>query len=122
VRIAIVGKYVELEDAYLSVAEALRHAGFRHGRHVGQRGWTFGRRCRQRDDLARRDLADHRRGDSKRHGDAAGEQIVLASDPVTINTPGGPVASTVGAVTDSDGRVFVEVSDDKVTWVGTATA
>src|ERR1039457_2739073 len=31
VRIAIVGKYVELEDAYLSVAEALRHAGFRHG-------------------------------------------------------------------------------------------
>ena len=54
--------------------------------------------------------------------DAAGEQIVLASDPVTINTPGGPVASTVGAVTDSDGRVFVEVSDDKVTWVGTATA
>jgi CTP synthase len=31
VRIAIVGKYVELEDAYLSVAEALRHAGFMHG-------------------------------------------------------------------------------------------
>jgi CTP synthase len=30
-RIAIVGKYIELEDAYLSVAEALRHAGFRHG-------------------------------------------------------------------------------------------
>jgi CTP synthase len=31
VRNAIVGKYVELEDAYLSVAEALRHAGFGHG-------------------------------------------------------------------------------------------
>ena len=31
VRIAIVGKYVELEDAYLSVAEALRHAGFSDG-------------------------------------------------------------------------------------------
>ncbi|MGD0197978.1 MAG: CTP synthase [Solirubrobacteraceae bacterium] len=31
VRIAIVGKYIELEDAYLSVAEALRHAGFMHG-------------------------------------------------------------------------------------------
>jgi CTP synthase len=30
-RIAIVGKYVELEDAYLSVAEALRHAGFSDG-------------------------------------------------------------------------------------------
>jgi len=28
--IAVVGKYVELPDAYLSVAEALRHAGFFH--------------------------------------------------------------------------------------------
>ena len=28
VKIAIVGKYVELHDAYLSVAEALRHAGY----------------------------------------------------------------------------------------------
>ena len=26
-RIAVVGKYVELEDAYMSVREALRHAG-----------------------------------------------------------------------------------------------
>ena len=26
-RIALVGKYVQLEDAYLSVIEALRHAG-----------------------------------------------------------------------------------------------
>ncbi len=26
--IALVGKYVELQDAYLSVAEALRHAGY----------------------------------------------------------------------------------------------
>jgi CTP synthase len=33
-RIAIVGKYVELEDAYLSVAEALRHAGFMHGTRI----------------------------------------------------------------------------------------
>jgi CTP synthase len=31
VRIALVGKYVSLEDAYLSVVEALRHAGVRHG-------------------------------------------------------------------------------------------
>ncbi len=30
VRIALVGKYVRLEDAYLSVVEALRHAGVRH--------------------------------------------------------------------------------------------
>jgi CTP synthase len=30
-RIALVGKYVQLEDAYLSVTESLRHAGFQHG-------------------------------------------------------------------------------------------
>jgi CTP synthase len=34
VRIALVGKYVQLEDAYLSVSEALRHAGFLHGARV----------------------------------------------------------------------------------------
>ena len=31
VRIGLVGKYVKLHDAYLSVAEALRHAGYEHG-------------------------------------------------------------------------------------------
>jgi len=31
VNIAIVGKYVNLRDAYLSVIEALRHGGFHHG-------------------------------------------------------------------------------------------
>jgi CTP synthase len=31
VRIALVGKYVQLEDAYLSVVEALRHSGVHHG-------------------------------------------------------------------------------------------
>ena len=31
VRIGIVGKYVNLPDAYLSVVESLRHAGFHHG-------------------------------------------------------------------------------------------
>ncbi len=34
VRIALVGKYVQLEDAYLSVVEALRHAGVHHGAKV----------------------------------------------------------------------------------------
>lgn len=34
VRIAIVGKYVKLHDAYLSVAEALRHGGYENGCHV----------------------------------------------------------------------------------------
>jgi CTP synthase len=34
VRIALVGKYVQLEDAYLSVVEALKHAGSHHGCRV----------------------------------------------------------------------------------------
>src|SRR5437588_2322197 len=34
VRIALVGKYVQLEDAYLSVVEALKHAGVHHGAKV----------------------------------------------------------------------------------------
>jgi CTP synthase len=34
VRIALVGKYVALADAYLSVSEALRHASFEHGCRV----------------------------------------------------------------------------------------
>ncbi len=34
VRIGLVGKYVQLHDAYLSVAEALRHAGYETGARV----------------------------------------------------------------------------------------
>ncbi|MBM3679476.1 MAG: CTP synthase, partial [Actinobacteria bacterium] len=34
VRIALVGKYVKLRDAYLSVFEALKHAGIHHGVNV----------------------------------------------------------------------------------------
>jgi CTP synthase len=34
VRIALVGKYVQLQDAYLSVVEALRHAAIYHGRKL----------------------------------------------------------------------------------------
>jgi CTP synthase len=34
VRIGVVGKYVNLPDAYLSVGEALHHAGFHHGARV----------------------------------------------------------------------------------------
>lgn len=34
VRIGLIGKYVDLHDAYLSVAESLRHAGFHHGAKV----------------------------------------------------------------------------------------
>jgi CTP synthase len=35
VRIGIIGKYVSLPDAYLSVVESLNHAGFHHGADVG---------------------------------------------------------------------------------------
>ena len=34
VRVAVVGKYVNLRDAYLSVLEALKHGGFHHGVQV----------------------------------------------------------------------------------------
>ena len=34
VNIGLVGKYVGLHDAYLSVAEALRHAGYSHNTHI----------------------------------------------------------------------------------------
>jgi CTP synthase len=34
VRIALVGKYVQLEDAYLSVVEALKHAGIHNGAKI----------------------------------------------------------------------------------------
>ena len=34
VRIALVGKYVQLADAYKSVIEALEHGGFHHGAEV----------------------------------------------------------------------------------------
>jgi CTP synthase len=37
VEIALVGKYVKLQDAYLSVHEALKHAGVHHGCSVGVR-------------------------------------------------------------------------------------
>ena len=34
VKIGLIGKYVELQDAYLSVVESLKHAGFHHGAKV----------------------------------------------------------------------------------------
>ncbi len=34
VRIGLIGKYVDLPDAYLSVVESLRHAGYHHGARV----------------------------------------------------------------------------------------
>ncbi len=34
VRIGLVGKYIQLEDAYLSVIEALKHGGYHHGTKI----------------------------------------------------------------------------------------
>jgi CTP synthase len=44
VRIALVGKYVELSDAYLSVVEALRAGGFKHRARVEMR-WVASDAC-----------------------------------------------------------------------------
>ena len=45
ITVAIVGKYVDLPDAYLSVAEAVRAAGFAHRAHVDIR-WIESDNCR----------------------------------------------------------------------------
>jgi CTP synthase len=44
VRIALVGKYIDLSDAYLSVAEALRAGGFKHRTKVEMR-WVASDSC-----------------------------------------------------------------------------
>ena len=49
VKIALVGKYVQLHDAYMSVYEALKHAGLAHGVNV-EIDWV---------DADAEDLADH---------------------------------------------------------------
>jgi CTP synthase len=46
VRIGLVGKYTKLADAYLSVIEALNHAGIHHGGHVDLR-WIDSERLTQ---------------------------------------------------------------------------
>ena len=38
-RIAVVGKYVDLRDSYISVKEALHHAGLAHGRDIDLAGF-----------------------------------------------------------------------------------
>jgi CTP synthase len=54
VRIGLVGKYTQLSDAYLSVIEALNHAGARHGGKVEVR-WVDSERLT--DEEAERELA-----------------------------------------------------------------
>ena len=57
VTIALVGKYIDLPDAYLSVAEALRAGGFDHSARV-QPALGRLRRLRRRPRVRRRQLAD----------------------------------------------------------------
>ncbi len=54
VRIGLVGKYTQLEDAYLSVIEALNHAGIHHGAKIDV-SWVDSERLG--DEEARRELA-----------------------------------------------------------------
>ncbi len=50
VNIALVGKYIELEDAYYSVRESLRHAGLLHERIINI-NWIQSEGLEKRDDL-----------------------------------------------------------------------
>jgi len=52
VTIALVGKYIDLPDAYLSVTEALRHGGFAHDTRVNIR-WVKSDRCATPESAAR---------------------------------------------------------------------
>ena len=52
VTVALVGKYVDLPDAYLSVVEALRHGGFAHDSRVNIR-WVPSDACATPDGAAR---------------------------------------------------------------------
>jgi CTP synthase len=71
VRIALVGKYIQLEDAYLSVSEALRHAASLQDSRV-QIDWIDSER-----------LEAGSRGERAAHGDAAvnGERWDAEEDP-----------------------------------------
>jgi CTP synthase len=68
VRIALVGKYVQLEDAYLSVCEALRHAAALQDARV-QIDWV------DSEALEGVDVEDLRAGVEREAADAAGEDI-----------------------------------------------
>ena len=92
-RIALVGKYVQLEDAYLSVAEALRHAGIHHdavveidwvdSETVGDPGVSERLQQRRRDPHPRRIRRPRLGGQDHRRADRA-----HPADPVSGHLPG----------------------------------
>ncbi len=57
VRIALVGKYVQLQDAYLSVVEALKHAAVHHGRNL-EIIWVDAETLRKEEITSRLEAAD----------------------------------------------------------------
>ena len=57
VRIALVGKYVQLQDAYLSVVEALKHAATHHGRNL-EIVWVDAETLRKEEITSRLEAAD----------------------------------------------------------------
>ena len=57
VRIALVGKYVQLQDAYLSVVEALKHAATHHGRKL-EIVWVDAETLRKEEITSRLEAAD----------------------------------------------------------------
>ena len=65
VRIALVGKYIDLSDAYLSVAEALRAGGFKHRAKVEMR-WVASDDCETEAGAAAALERRARRADSRR--------------------------------------------------------
>ncbi len=50
VKIAMVGKYIKLHDAYISVVEALKHAGYENGVHVDIK-WVDSEKLNSYDDI-----------------------------------------------------------------------
>jgi CTP synthase len=96
VRIALVGKYVQLEDAYLSVSEALRHAAFLQDSRV-QIDWVDSERLEVsaggeivREDAAGGEAGDGAEADGVTDADAAGvdpSELLARADGILI--PGG---------------------------------
>ncbi len=89
VRIALVGKYIQLEDAYLSVSEALRHAGALQGATI-QIDWVDSEHLEASEHEGREDRsrssAEATEDDSARDGRTARE-VLEEADGILI--PGG---------------------------------
>jgi CTP synthase len=83
VRIALVGKYIKLEDAYLSVSEALRHAAFLQDSKV-QIDWIDSEAL---EDKADRDIDPEQDSESATDASRHALELLRAADGILI--PGG---------------------------------